>query len=85
MYIVKPAVISIIGSGSVVFTGRLIIDLCLTKGLHGCTVNLMEIDRERLNTIYQLAVRYSREINTDITRPTDTQRVVYPQRKSEMV
>lgn len=70
----RPAVISIIGAGSVVFTGRLVIDLCLTKGLHGCVVNFMDIDRDRLNTIYELAVRYSREMDADITFRKTTNR-----------
>ncbi|MEM2970450.1 MAG: alpha-glucosidase/alpha-galactosidase, partial [Candidatus Bathyarchaeia archaeon] len=47
--------ISVIGAGSVVFTGRLIIDLCLTKSLYGSTVVLMDINEKRLNTMYNLA------------------------------
>ncbi|MEM3503853.1 MAG: alpha-glucosidase/alpha-galactosidase, partial [Nitrososphaeria archaeon] len=58
--------ISIIGAGSVVFTGRLIVDLCLTKSLHGCKVVLMDINEERLNVMYQLAVRYSKETKANL-------------------
>ncbi|MEM3384642.1 MAG: alpha-glucosidase/alpha-galactosidase [Nitrososphaeria archaeon] len=60
------ATISIIGAGSVVFTGRLIVDLCLTKSLHGCKVVLMDINEERLNVMYQLAVRYSKETKANL-------------------
>ncbi|MBC7091810.1 MAG: alpha-glucosidase/alpha-galactosidase [Nitrososphaeria archaeon] len=58
--------ISIIGAGSVVFTGRLIVDLCLTKSLHNSTVILMDINRERLNIMYELAIRYSRETEANL-------------------
>lgn len=58
--------ISVVGAGSVVFTGRLIVDLCLTKGLSGSTVVLMDIDKKRLNMMYNLATKYAREMNTDL-------------------
>jgi alpha-galactosidase len=57
------AQISIIGAGSVVFTGRLVVDLCLTKGLYDSEVVLMDIDRQRLDMIYNLACRYAQETN----------------------
>ncbi|MCX8193638.1 MAG: alpha-glucosidase/alpha-galactosidase [Nitrososphaeria archaeon] len=63
----EPTIISIIGAGSVVFTGRLIIDLCLTRSLHKSTVILMDINRERLDMMYNLAVRYAREMDADIS------------------
>ncbi len=59
-------VISIIGAGSVVFTGRLIVDLCLTKSLYGSKVVLMDINEERLNVMYQLATRYLRETKANL-------------------
>ncbi|MCX8200628.1 MAG: alpha-glucosidase/alpha-galactosidase [Candidatus Caldarchaeum sp.] len=62
----RPTVISVIGAGSVVFTGRLVVDLCLTEGLHGSVVYLMDIDRERLETMHRLATRYSDEMKADI-------------------
>ena len=58
--------ISIIGAGSVVFTGRLIVDLCLTKSLHNSTVVLMDINKERLDIMYELAIRYSKETEANL-------------------
>jgi alpha-galactosidase len=62
-----PITISIIGAGSIVFTGRLIVDLCVTKSLHGSSIVLMDIDRERLDMMYNLAVRYVKETNANIS------------------
>jgi len=59
--------ISVIGAGSVVFTGRLIVDLCLTTSLSGSTVVLMDIDKKRLNMMYNLATKYAREMNTELS------------------
>jgi len=59
--------ISVIGAGSLVFTGRLIIDLCLTRSLYGSTVVLMDIDEKRLNMMYNLATRYVKEMNASFT------------------
>ena len=59
--------ISIIGAGSVVFTGRLVVDLCLTKGLYGSKIVLMDIDKERLDMMYDLASRYAQETNANFT------------------
>jgi len=62
-----PITISIIGAGSIVFAGRLIVDLCVTKSLHGSSIVLMDIDRERLDMMYNLAVRYVKETNANIS------------------
>ena len=59
--------ISVVGAGSVVFTGRLIVDLCLTKSLSRSTVVLVDIDKKRLNMMYNLATKYAREMNTDVS------------------
>jgi len=59
--------ISVIGAGSVVFTGRLVVDLCLTKGLYGSEIVLMDIDKERLDMMYSLAARYAQETNANFT------------------
>jgi len=58
--------ISVVGAGSVVFTGRLMVDLCLTRSLSGSTVVLMDIDKKRLNMMYNLASKYAKEMNTDL-------------------
>ena len=55
--------ISIIGAGSAVFSMNLVRDLCLTESLHGSTVSLMDIDKERLGTVYDLARRYVAEMD----------------------
>ena len=59
--------ISVVGAGSVVFTGRLMVDLCLTKSLSRSTVVLVDIDKKRLNMIYNLATKYAREMNTEVS------------------
>jgi len=58
--------ISIIGAGSVVFSGSFIRDLCLTKSLWGSTVCLMDINKERLETVYRIATRYKDEVKADL-------------------
>ncbi|UCH02858.1 MAG: alpha-glucosidase/alpha-galactosidase [Candidatus Bathyarchaeota archaeon] len=50
--------IALIGAGSIVFSSKLIADLCLTQGLHGSKVTLMDINKERLNMVYHFATRY---------------------------
>lgn len=44
----------------------LIKDICLTKGLFGSTISLMDIDKERLKVIYGLARRYAAEVKADL-------------------
>ena len=58
--------ISIIGAGSMAWSGNLIKDLCLTKGLWGNTISLMDIDGRRLDVIYGLAKRYAAEVKADL-------------------
>jgi len=67
--------IAVVGAGSVVFTGRLMVDLCLTRSLSGSSVVLMDIDKKRLKTMYTLATKYAREMNADlrIKKTTDTE------------
>ena len=59
--------ISVVGAGSVVFTGRLMVDLCLTRSLSSSTVVLADIDKKRLKMMYNLATKYAREMNTNIS------------------
>ncbi|MEM2342067.1 MAG: alpha-glucosidase/alpha-galactosidase [Candidatus Bathyarchaeia archaeon] len=58
--------ISIIGAGSVVFSCSFVRDLCLTKSLWGSIVYLMDIDKERLETVYRIATRYRDEVGADL-------------------
>ncbi|MCX8171455.1 MAG: alpha-glucosidase/alpha-galactosidase, partial [Candidatus Bathyarchaeota archaeon] len=58
--------ISVIGAGSIAWSATLIRDLSLMKGLWGSTVTLMDINKERLEVIYNLARRYSSEVGADL-------------------
>ncbi len=59
--------ITIIGAGSAQFAAGIVRDLCVTPGLHGCHVALVDIDERRLESIYRLAQRISEELKTNIT------------------
>lgn len=65
--------ISLIGAGSAAFSLGIVRDVCLIKGLAGSTVSFMDINEERLETIYGLARRYVEEIKADlkVERTTD--------------
>lgn len=66
--------ISIIGAGSVVFSGSFVRDLCVTKSLWGSTIVLMDINRERLKMVHDLATRYMKETKADLRFKTTTDR-----------
>lgn len=61
-----PTKVSIIGAGSVVFSLGLVKDMCLTEGLKGSTVCFMDINEERLDIVYRLAVRYAEDLGADL-------------------
>jgi alpha-galactosidase len=65
--------ISVIGAGSAVFSVRLVRDLCLTDGLAGSTVCLMDVDEGRLAAVADLCRRYADEVGARLTveRTTD--------------
>ncbi|HIE18547.1 TPA: alpha-glucosidase/alpha-galactosidase, partial [Candidatus Bathyarchaeota archaeon] len=50
--------ISIIGAGSVAFSMKFIRDLCVTESLWGSKIMLMDISKDRLNMVHNLAFRY---------------------------
>lgn len=56
------AKLSIIGAGSGTFSLAMIRDLCLTPNLEGITVNLMDIDEQRLDAAYAVCRRYAQEV-----------------------
>jgi len=58
--------VTIIGAGSVVFSLGLVKDLCLTPGLKGSKVCFMDINEERLEVVYRLAVRYAEDLGADL-------------------
>jgi alpha-galactosidase len=64
--------ISVIGAGGS-FVVRLIHDICCVPGLHGCTVSLMDVSPERLDTAHGLCTRLVRErgVNLHIEKTTD--------------
>ena len=53
--------VSIIGAGSAVFSATVVRDLCVTPGLRGSHIVLMDTDEERLQSIGLLADRLSQE------------------------
>ncbi|MBS7657387.1 alpha-glucosidase/alpha-galactosidase [Candidatus Bathyarchaeota archaeon] len=59
--------ISIIGAGSAVFSMSLVRDVCLTEGLKDSTICFMDINKERLDTVYSLAKRYAQETKAKIS------------------
>ncbi|MFB0551184.1 MAG: alpha-glucosidase/alpha-galactosidase [Nitrososphaeria archaeon] len=60
------AKISIIGAGSASWSQTLIKDLCLTKGLWDSTVSFMDVNKERLDMVDNLARRYASEVKADL-------------------
>jgi alpha-galactosidase len=58
--------ISIIGAGSGEFSLGIVRDLCLTPGLWGSTVSFMDINRERLDAVHNVATRYTAELGADL-------------------
>jgi alpha-galactosidase len=54
--------IALIGAGSAIFSLTLIRDIALTKGLSGCTLCLMDIDKKRLDAVASLAAKYAQKV-----------------------
>lgn len=54
--------ISLIGAGTGTFAINLIKDLCLTEGLDGSVISLMDIDKTRLDAVHRFCVRYAAEV-----------------------
>ncbi len=62
----KSIKIGVIGAGSAIWSSNFIIDSCLTPGLKGSTIFLMDIDKTRLETVIDFARRYSLEKKAEI-------------------
>lgn len=62
----KKIQMAIIGAGSAQFSGGLIRDLCVTPGLHGSTVMLMDIHADRLDFIGKMARKLSDELGAQL-------------------
>ena len=58
--------IGIIGAGSAAFSMNLVRDLCLVEGLRGSTMSFMDIDKERLNVVHNVASRYAKEMKVNL-------------------
>ena len=58
--------VTIIGAGSAEFSLGLVKDICLTEGLAGSHVCFMDINAERLDLVYELAVRYAEDLGADL-------------------
>jgi len=58
--------VCIIGAGSAAWSAVLIKDLCLTRGLWGSTVSLMDVNKERLDVVHSFARRYAVEMRADL-------------------
>jgi alpha-galactosidase len=58
--------ITIIGAGSAVFASEVIRDICVTKGLSGSTVFLMDIDEKRLRAVQKVAEKYAAKLGANI-------------------
>ncbi|MHB8277066.1 MAG: family 4 glycosyl hydrolase [Candidatus Humimicrobiaceae bacterium] len=59
--------IAVIGAGSAVFSVNMIKDICLTTNLEGSTISFMDIDKDRLDNVYNLCKRYSEEAKIKLT------------------
>ncbi|HEY63855.1 MAG TPA: alpha-glucosidase/alpha-galactosidase [Caldilineae bacterium] len=70
----SPVKISVIGAGSAAFSLALVKDLCLTEGLAGSLVSFMDVNTERLDTVYKLASRYAQELGADLRFEKTTDR-----------
>jgi alpha-galactosidase/6-phospho-beta-glucosidase family protein len=58
--------ICLIGAGSAVFWMTWVRDLCVMKSAPGSTFSLVDINKERLDAVYDLATRYANELGVDI-------------------
>ncbi|HYB04252.1 MAG TPA: alpha-glucosidase/alpha-galactosidase [Nitrososphaerales archaeon] len=58
--------ICFVGAGSAAFSMKVIKDFCLSKGLPGSSVTLMDLDRSRLDAVYSMATRYSKGVHSDL-------------------
>jgi alpha-galactosidase len=59
--------IAVIGGGSVIWSRKLVADICLTDSLHGSEVALVDIDESRLLPVAKLCRRMSDETGARLT------------------
>ena len=70
----KGVKLGVIGAGSAVFSLGLVRDLCCSKDLYGSTITLMDIDEQRLDSIFKLSTRYVDELKVDLKFEKTTSR-----------
>ncbi len=58
--------ICFVGAGSAAFSMKVIKDLCLSRGLPGSSVMLMDLDKSRLDAVYSMGTRYSKGVHSDL-------------------
>lgn len=58
--------ITIVGAGSAVFWMSMLRDLTVMKSAPGSTISLVDIHQGRLDAVYDLAIRYAKEVGIDI-------------------
>jgi len=66
--------LGIIGAGSAEFSVGMVKDLCLTPGLAGSSVVLMDVDAERAGTMHRFAQRYTQELGVEAQYEWTTER-----------
>jgi alpha-galactosidase len=67
--------IAIIGAGSASFSGCIVRDLCVTAGLKGSHIALMDVDGHRLDTVHRIAGRLSDELGAGLSFSSTTDRL----------
>ncbi len=66
--------LGVIGAGSATFSVGLVRDVCLTESLAGSSVVLMDVDRERVETMHRFASRYADELGAKVSFEWTTER-----------
>jgi alpha-galactosidase len=68
--------VAIIGAGSAQFSLNLVKDLCLTEGLAGSHISLMDIDADRLELSYKLGTQFAEQLGVSVSFDKTTDRAV---------
>jgi alpha-galactosidase len=66
--------LTLIGAGSATFAATIVRDLCVTEGLRGSHMTLMDIDAQRLKMTHRLATRLVEELGADLEFAMTTDR-----------
>jgi alpha-galactosidase len=68
--------ISFIGAGSAAFSMNVLKDLCLTEGLSGSEIALMDQNEDRLHAVYSMARSYSAQVGANLRIEKTTNRKI---------